>query len=144
MLIYICTDFTYFLNFLSHFSLHPSQNFSQIQYNLVFCLYIMLPFFLYVFLRISFITFMLIKLLIIFRLLQTEGITFPTCCRSVAKSCPSLCDPMNCSMLGFSVLQYLLEFAQTPVHCVSDTIQPSLPLSPPSPALNLSQHQGLF
>ena len=48
-------------------------------------------------------------------------------------------------MPGFLVLHRLLEFAQTHVHCVSDAIQPSHPLSSPSPpALNLSQHQGLF
>ena len=52
---------------------------------------------------------------------------------------------MNCSMPGFPVLHYLLEFAQTQVHWVSDAIQLSYPLSPPSPpAFNLSQHQGLF
>ena len=48
-------------------------------------------------------------------------------------------------MPGFPVLHYLLEFAQTHVHWIRDSIQPSPPLSPPSPpALNLSQHQGLF
>ena len=47
-------------------------------------------------------------------------------------------------MPGFPVLHYLLESAQTHVHCVSDATQPSHPLSPPSLALNLSQHQGLF
>ena len=52
---------------------------------------------------------------------------------------------MNCIMPGFPVLYYLLEFAQSHVHLVGDAIQPSHPLSPPSPfALNLSQHQGLF
>ena len=52
---------------------------------------------------------------------------------------------MDCSTPGFSVLHYLLEFAQTHVHWVDDAIQPSHPLSSPSPlALNLSQHQGLF
>ena len=51
---------------------------------------------------------------------------------------------MDCSMPGFPVLHYLLESAQTHVHCVSDATQPSHPLSPPSLALNLSQHQGLF
>ena len=52
---------------------------------------------------------------------------------------------MDCSMLGFPVLLYLPEFAQTHVHQVSDAIQPSHPLSSPSPpALRLSQHQGLF
>ena len=52
---------------------------------------------------------------------------------------------MDCSMPGFRVLHYLLEFAQTHVHLADDTIQPSHPLSTPTPpALNLSQHQGLF
>ena len=57
-----------------------------------------------------------------------------------------LCDPMNCSMPGFSVHHQLLEFAQTHhVHWVNDAIQPSHPLlSPSHPAFNLSQHQGLF
>ena len=64
---------------------------------------------------------------------------------SVAQSCPTLCNPMDCSMPGFPVLHCLLEFAQTHVHWVSDAIQPLHPLSPPSPpALKLSQHQGLF
>ena len=67
------------------------------------------------------------------------------CCCSVAKSCPTLCDPMNCSTPGFPVLHYLLEFTQTHVHWVADAIQPSHPLSPASPlALNFSQHQHLF
>ena len=65
------------------------------------------------------------------------------CCCSVAKLCPTLCDPMNCSRPGFPVLHHLLQFAQTHVHWVSDAIQQPHPLSPPSsPALNLSQHQG--
>ena len=52
---------------------------------------------------------------------------------------------MDCSTPGFPVLHYFLEFAQTHVHWVNDAIQPSHPLSPPPPpALNLSQHQGLF
>ena len=55
-----------------------------------------------------------------------------------------LCDPMNCSMPGLPVHHQLPEFTQTPVHWVN-AIQPSHPLSSPSPpALNLSQHQGLF
>ena len=62
------------------------------------------------------------------------------CCCSVAKSCPTLCDPMNCSTPGFPVFHYLLEFAQTHAHWVSDTIQPSRPRWPPSlPAFNLFQ-----
>ena len=55
----------------------------------------------------------------------------------------SLC-PMECSTPGFPVLHSLPEFAQTHVHWVSEAIQPSRPLSPPFPALSLSQHQGLF
>ena len=51
---------------------------------------------------------------------------------------------MNYSMTGFPVHHQLLELAQTHVHRVSDSIQPSRPLSSPSPAFNLSQHQGLF
>ena len=67
------------------------------------------------------------------------------CCCSVTKSCLTLCDPMDCSTPGFLVLHYLLEFAQTHVHWVNDAIQTSHLLLPPSPpALNLSQHQGLF
>ena len=51
---------------------------------------------------------------------------------------------MSCSTPGVPVLHCLLEFAQTHVHWVDDSVQPSHPLSPPSPALNLSQHEGLF
>ena len=62
-----------------------------------------------------------------------------------AQSCPTLCDPVDCSMPGFPVLHHLPELAQTHVHWVSDAIQPSRPLSSPSPpALNLSHHQDLF
>ena len=64
---------------------------------------------------------------------------------SVAQSCPTLCDPMNRSMPGLPVHHQLPEFTQTHVHRVGDAIQPSHPLSSHSPpALNLSQHQGLF
>ena len=66
------------------------------------------------------------------------------CCCSVAQSCPTLSNPIYYSMPGFPVLHHLLEFAQTHVHWVGDAIQPSHPLSFPSPALNLSQHQGHF
>ena len=64
---------------------------------------------------------------------------------SVTQSCPTLCDPMNCSMPGFPVHHQLPESTQTHVHWVGDAIQSSRPLSSPSPpALNPSQHQGLF
>ena len=64
---------------------------------------------------------------------------------SVAQSCLTLCDPMNRSTLGLPIHHKLLEFTQTRVHRVGDAIQPSHPLSSPSPpALNPSQHQGLF
>ena len=60
------------------------------------------------------------------------------------KSCPTLCDHMDCSMPGLCVPHHLPEFAQVHVPCISDVIQPSHPLTPSSPALNFSQHQGLF
>ena len=64
---------------------------------------------------------------------------------SVAQSCPALCDPTDCSTPGFPVHHQIPEFTQTHVHGVSDAIQPSHPLSSPSPpAFNLSQHQGFF
>ena len=64
---------------------------------------------------------------------------------SVTQSCPTLCDPMNHSMPGFPVHHHLPEFTQTHVHRVSDAIQPSHPLSSPSPpASNATQHQSLF
>ena len=59
--------------------------------------------------------------------------------------CPTLCNPMDCSMPGFPVHHQLSEPAQTHIHQVGHAIQPSHPLSSPSPpAFNLSQHQGLF
>ena len=64
---------------------------------------------------------------------------------SVIQSCPTLCDPMNRSGPGLPVHHQLPEFTQTHVHGVSDAIQPSHPLSSPSPpASNPSQHQSLF
>ena len=64
---------------------------------------------------------------------------------SVAQLCPTLCDPMNHSTPGLPVHHQLQESTQTHVHQVSDAIQPSHPLSSPSPlALNPSQHQSLF
>ena len=64
---------------------------------------------------------------------------------SVAQSCPTRCDPMNRSMPGLPVHHQLPEFTQTHVHWVGDAVQPSHPLSSPSPpALNPSQHHSLF
>ena len=63
---------------------------------------------------------------------------------SVARSCPTICDPVSCSTPGLPVHHQLPEFTQTHVHRVRDAIQPSHPLSSPSPALNPSQHQSLF
>ena len=64
---------------------------------------------------------------------------------SVAQSCPTLCDPMNCSTPDLPVHHHLPEFTQTHIHRVRDAIQPSHPLSSPSPpAPNPSQHHSLF
>ena len=64
---------------------------------------------------------------------------------SVTQSGPTLCNPLGCSTPGIPVTHQLLELTQTHVHWVGDAIQPSHPLSSPSPpAFNLSQHQGLF
>ena len=64
---------------------------------------------------------------------------------SVAQSCPTLCDPMNHSTTGLLVHHQLPEFTQTYMHWVGDAIQPSHPLSSPSPlTLNVEKHQGLF
>ena len=81
--------------------------------------------------------------------LYIYGIFFICMCSvqfsSVAQSCLTLCDPMNRSMPGLPVHHQLLEFTQTHAHRVSDAIQPSHPLSSPSPpVLNPSQHQSLF
>ena len=62
----------------------------------------------------------------------------------VSQSCLTLCDPMDCGMPGFPVHHQLRELTQTHVHWVGDAIQLSHPLSSPSSAFNLSQHQGPF
>ena len=73
--------------------------------------------------------------------LSTTSVQFS----SVAQSCLTLCNPMNCRTPGLPVHHQLPEFTQTHVHWVSDAIQPSHPLSSPSPpAPNPSQHQRLF
>ena len=63
---------------------------------------------------------------------------------SVNQSCPTLCNPMDCSMPGLLVHHQLPEFTQIHVHWFGDAIQPAHPLSSPSPAISLSQYQGLF
>ena len=63
---------------------------------------------------------------------------------SVIQLCLTLCNPMDCSMPGLPVHCQLREFTKTRVHWVGDAIQPSHPLSSPSPTFNLFQHQGLF
>ena len=64
---------------------------------------------------------------------------------SAAQLSPTLCDPMDCGIPGLPVHHWLPEITKTHVHQIGDAIQPSHPLSFPSPpALNLSQHQGLF
>ena len=77
--------------------------------------------------------------------LSYDGVHHKVQLSSVSQSCPTLCDPMNCSTPDLLVHHQLPEFTQTHVHQVSDAIQPSHPLSPPSPpAPNPSQHQSLF
>ena len=79
--------------------------------------------------------------LIFFFFLTSSSLQFS----SVAQLCPTLWDPMNRSTLGLSVHHQLPKSTKTHVHCVGDAIQPSHPLSSPSPpAFNLSQHQSLF
>ena len=81
-------------------------------------------------------------------LLHCRPILLPTVqfrFNSVTQSCLTLCDPMDCSTPGLPVHHQLPELTQTHVHRVGDAIQPSHPLSAPSPhAFNLSQHQGIF
>ena len=74
-----------------------------------------------------------------------SGVLENPCCCSVAQSCPTICSPMDCSTPGLPVHHHLPEFAHTHVHRVSDAIQPSHPLSSPSPpAFYLSQDQRVF
>ena len=64
---------------------------------------------------------------------------------AVIKSCPTLCNPMDCGTPGFPVLHYLPELTQTHIHWIGEAMQPSHPLSPSSPPVfDLSQHQDLF
>ena len=76
---------------------------------------------------------------------NTKSICFFICSCSGAQLCPTLCNPMDCSMPSFPVHHQILGRSQAHVHWVGDAIQPSHPLlSPSPPAFNLSQHQGLF
>ena len=76
--------------------------------------------------------------------LQISG-SLKICCCSITQSCPTLCDPMDCSMPGLPVLHHLLEFTQVHVLFISDAIQPSHLLLPSFPsAFILFQHQGSF
>ena len=75
---------------------------------------------------------------------QKANLVICSCC-SVTHSCPTLCNPMNCSMSVFPVFHHTPELAQTHIYWVSNATQPSHPLSSPiSPAINLCKHQGLF
>ena len=77
----------------------------------------------------------------VFLIIKYQSVQFS----SVAQSCPTLCDSMNCSTPGLPDNHQLPEFTQTHIHWVSDAIQPSHPLSSPSPPTsNPSQHQSLF
>ena len=73
---------------------------------------------------------------------ENKPFTSSSCCCSVAKSYPTLCNPMDCSLPCFPVPHNLSELVQT--HWVGDAMQPTHSLSSPSPALDLSKHQGLF
>ena len=82
-----------------------------------------------------------------FKLCRNPGCLFQSSVRfsSATQSCLTLCDPMDCSTPGSHVRHQFPESVQTHVHWVSDAIQPSHPLSSPSPpAFSLSQHQGVF
>ena len=75
----------------------------------------------------------------------TSFFLMKVCCCSVAQSCLSLCDSMECSTPGFPVRHQHPELAQTHVHLVCDAIQASHPWQSPSPpTFNFSQHQDLF
>ena len=78
------------------------------------------------------------------QIMNKESFPFISQFSSVVQSCLTLCDPMDCSMPGLPVHHQLPELAQIHVHLVGDSIQPSHPLSSPSPTFNFSQHQDLF
>ena len=85
------------------------------------------------------------SLLVIYFTYSSDFLSVPIVCHNC--SVPShlqLYDPMDYSTLGLCVPHHLPEFAQVHVHCIDDAIQPSLPLTPSSTAVNLTQYQGLF
>ena len=89
--------------------------------------------------------FIWVMLLFSFEMLFRKQIMGSVQFSSVTQLCLTLCDPMDCNTPGLPVHHQLPELTQTHVYWVSDAIQPSHPLSSPSPpTLNLSQHQGLF
>ena len=94
-------------------------------------------------LSLSFLTYK-IWWMIVVRTESDNNMTHSVQFSSVAQSCLTLCNPMDCSTPGLSVHHQLPEFTQTHVHWFGDAIQPSHPLLSPSPTINLSQHQGLF
>ena len=101
----------------------------------------------YIYLYISLYIFIMIQFqfALIYNLVMSYTHTQNYWFSSVAQSCPTFCDPMDCSIPGFPVHHQLSELAKTLVHRVGDVIQSSHPLSSPSPpAFNLSQHQDLF
>ena len=77
------------------------------------------------------------------KLLDKHAFLVPCCC-SVDQLCLTLYNSTDCSMPGLPVPHHLAEFAQVYVHCIGDAIQPSHPLTPSCPALNLFQYRGLF
>ena len=125
--LFFLTYFTLYDKLLAHPCLYKWHNFAPFYGLVIFCC-VYVPHLLYPF--ISSWTFWLVP--------------YPHF-SSVAQLCPTLCDPMDCSTPGFPVHHPLPELIQTHVYQVGDAIQPSHPLSSPSPpALNLSQLQGLF
>ena len=76
--------------------------------------------------------------------MRPSGLAYYCCC-SFTQSCPTLCHPMDCSTPSLPAHRQRQEFTQTHVPCIGDAIQPSHPLSSPSPpAFNPSQHQDIF
>ena len=95
--------------------------------------------------RVMSLLFNILSSLVIAFLPRSKHLLMCCCFCSLTQFSPTICDSMDCSTPRCPVLHHLLELAQTYVHWVCNVIQPSCPLSTPSPlALNLSQHQGLF